>query len=99
MKQSKTLLRKSQRQAEAKRTSDKVKNIMSSEGSDKEFYKLVKDQERQVTLLTVLCVERKVLESPDDICDGWSTHFGSLATPLEMDQFDNDAKILFDCLI
>ena len=44
MKQSKRLLRKSQRQAEAKRTSDKVEWIMSSEGSDKEFYQLVKEQ-------------------------------------------------------
>ena len=46
MKQSKRLLRKSQRQAEAKRTSDKVERIMSSEGSDKEFYRLVKYQRK-----------------------------------------------------
>ena len=89
MKQSKRLLRKSQRQAEAKRTSDKVERIMSSEGSDKEFYQLVKDQRKTSHApLQLLCVEGKFLEAPDDICHGWSTHFGSLATPLEMDQFD-----------
>ena len=67
---------------------------MSSEGSDKEFYQLVKDQqETSDAPLQFLCVEGKALEAPDDICDGWSTHFGSLATPLEMDQFDNGAKL------
>ena len=67
---------------------------MSSEGSDKEFYQLVKDQqETSDAPLQFLCVEGKVLEAPDDICDGWSTNFGSLPTPLEMDQFDNGAKL------
>ena len=94
MKQSIRLLRKSQRQAEAKRTSDKVERIMSSEGSDEEFYQLVKHQRKTSDApLQFLCVEGKVLEAPDDICDGWSTHFGSLANPLEMDQFDNGAKL------
>ena len=69
---------------------------MSSEGSDKEFYILVKDQGKiSDAPLQSLCVEGKVLEPPDDICDGWSTHFGSLATPLEIDQFDNGAKITY----
>ena len=46
MKQSKRLLRKFQRQAEAKRTSDKLERIMSSEGSDEEFYQLVIHQRK-----------------------------------------------------
>ena len=66
---------------------------MSSKGSDKEFYKLVKDQGKtsDAPYSSYVLKER----SPDDICDGRSTHFGSLATPLEMDQFDNGAKITY----
>ena len=67
---------------------------MSSEGSDKELYKLVKGQRKTSDApLQFPCVEGKVLESPDDTCDGWSTQLGSLATPLEMDRFDNSANI------
>ena len=67
---------------------------MSSEGSDKKFYKLVQEKRRTSNApLQFLCVGGKVLESPENICDGWSIHFGSLATPLEMDHLDNDTKI------
>ena len=30
--------------------------------------------------------------SPDEICDGWATHFGSLASPAQNINFDNDVK-------
>ena len=30
--------------------------------------------------------------SPDEICDGWATHFGSLATLLENENFDDVLK-------
>ena len=34
----------------------------------------------------------QILESTSDICDGWATHFGSLATPLENINFDDEVK-------
>ena len=93
MKHSKRRLRKIQRQTEAKKTIEKVERIMSSEGSNKEFYRLVKDQRKtKDSALQFLCVKGKILESPDEICDGWATHFGSLATPAENIHFDNDVK-------
>ena len=93
MKHSKRRLRKIQRQTEAKKTIEKVERIMSSEGSNKEFYRLVKDQRKmKASSLQFLCVKGKILESPDEICDGWATHFGSLATPAENIHFDNDVK-------
>ena len=93
MKHSKRRLRKIQRQTEAKKTIEKVERIMSSEGSDKEFYRLVKDQRKtKDSSLQFLCVNGKILESPDEICDGWATHFGSLATLAENIHFDNDVK-------
>ena len=93
MKHSKRRLRKNQRQTEAKKTIGKVERIMSSEGSDKEFYRLVKDQRKtEDSSLQFLCVNGKILESPDEICDGWTTHNGSLATPAENIHFDNEVK-------
>ena len=81
------------RQTEAKKTIEKVKCIMSSEGRDKQFYRLVKDQRKTKDFsLQFLCVKGKIIESPDEICDGWATHFGSLATPEENIHFDNDVK-------
>ena len=66
---------------------------MSSEGRDKEFYRLVKDQRKtKDSSLQFLCVKGKNIESPDEICDGWATHFGSLATPEENIHFENDVK-------
>lgn len=93
LKHSKRRLRKVQRQAEARKTIDKVECIMSSEGSDKEFYRLVKEQRKtKDASLQFLCVNGKIRESSDDICEGWATHFDTLATPSENEKFDNDVK-------
>ena len=93
VKWTKRQLRKAQRQAEAKRTIERVECIKSSDGSDREFYKPVKEQRKTAdSSLQFLAMEGKIIESPDDICEGWATHFGLLATPLENQNFDNDVK-------
>ena len=92
-KQAKRNLRKAQRQAAARKTIEKVESIMNSHGSDKEFYRLVKEQRKSKdSSLQFLCVNNKILETPEEVCDGWATHFGSLATPLMNENFDDAVK-------
>lgn len=93
MKQAKRLLRKAQGQAEAKRTIEKNERIMSSDASDREFYRLVREQRKTSDpSLQFLTVNGKILESTDDICNGWATQFAHLATPLENENFDQESK-------
>ena len=92
-KQAKRNLRKAQRQATARKSIEKVEKIMSSQGSDKEFYRLVKEQRKtKDSALQALCVNGQILESTDYICDCLATQFGSLATPLENINFDDEVK-------
>ena len=70
-KQAKRNLRKAQRQAAARKSIVKIEKIMSSQGSDKEFYRLVKEQRKSKdSVLQFLCVNGKILESIADVCDG-----------------------------
>ena len=56
-KQAKRNLRKAQRRAAARKTIEKVETIMSSHGSDKEFYRLVREQRQsKSSTLQFLCV-------------------------------------------
>ena len=36
-----------------------------------------------------------MLESAEEICEGWATHFGSLATPLQDENFDDEVKTTY----
>ena len=96
MKQCKRNLRKTQRLAEARIRNENVERIMASSGNDKEFYCLIKQQRKtQDSSLPFLTVENKVLDSPEDICEGWATYFQDLATPSVNENFDDDLKELY----
>ena len=96
MKQCKRNLRKTQRLAEARRRNENVERIMASSGNDKEFYRLIKQQRKaQDSSLPFLSVENKVLDSPEDICEGRATYFQDLATPSVNKNFDDDVKELY----
>ncbi|MEW8547096.1 MAG: hypothetical protein AB2693_26575, partial [Candidatus Thiodiazotropha sp.] len=93
MKHCKRKLRKTQRQAEAKRRVENSERIMASSGNDKEFYRLIKLQRKtQDSQLPFLTVNNKILDSPEDICEGWATYFQDLATPSLSENFDNTVK-------
>ena len=80
-KQAKRNVRKAKRQAAARITIENVEKIMSSQESDKDFYRLVKEQRKsKESSLQFLCMNGKILESTDEVCEDWATHFGSLAT-------------------
>ncbi len=44
----------------------------------------------------MLKVNDNILESSDDICDGWATHFQMLANNLENENFDEQLKSTFE---
>ena len=76
MKRCKRNLRKVQRKAEARRKIEQSERIMASAGTDKEFYRLVRQQRKtQGSAIPFLTVENKVLDTPEDICEGWAAYF------------------------
>ena len=76
MKRCKRNLRKVQQKAEARRKTEQSEIIVASAGTDKEFYRLVRQQRKtQGSTLPFLNVENKVLDTPEDICEGWAAYF------------------------
>ena len=73
--------------------SSEAEKILSYQGSDKEFYRLVKEQRKtKDSALQALCVNGQILESTDDICDDWATHFGLSCYSIREYKFDDEVK-------
>ena len=65
---------------------------MVSAGTDKEFYCLVRQQRKtQGSAIPFLTVDNNVMETPEDICDGWAAYFQTLATPSNKEENDDEA--------
>ena len=92
MKRCKRNLRKVQRKAEARRKIEQSKRIMASAGTDKEFFRLVRQQRKmQGSAIPFLTLENKVWATPEDICEGWAAYFQTLATPSNNEDYDDEA--------
>ena len=82
MRDAKTNLRKLTRQANARDREVKLQNIMDNENNTKSFHALVRQQRKSNSNQTTsLAVDGVICESPKEICDGWTNHFKTLATP------------------
>ena len=65
---------------------------MASVVTDKEFYRLVRQQRKtQGSAIPFLTVGNKVLDIPEDICEGWAAYFQTLATPSNKEAYDDEA--------
>ena len=42
--------------------------------------------------LLAVSMNGKLVESPENICDVWATHFGFLATPMKNENYDDELK-------
>ena len=89
MKQAKSILRKSIREANALARESKMRTTMNSEINSKSFHSLIKLQRKSNCGQTSsLVVDGVSCESPKEICDGWMTHFDNLATPKQNHNWD-----------
>ncbi|MCG7892397.1 MAG: reverse transcriptase family protein, partial [Candidatus Thiodiazotropha endolucinida] len=97
MKLAKKDLRKEQRQEAARIRREKAEEIMAAENDSRVFYKLIRQQRKssnpQLQTLTVNDVDR---ETPEEMRQGWATHFQTLATPLDNPSFDKQYKQMVD---
>ena len=65
---------------------------MASAGTDKEFYRLVRQQRKtQGSTTPFLAVKNKVLDTPEDISEGLAAYFQTLATPSNKEEYDDEA--------
>lgn len=95
--EAKRALRKEQRRHENNINTAKLNNIMKSRDNSKRFHALIRKQRKtSQTTLKILKVNDRVLEAPDDICDGWATHFQMLSNNLENEHFDEQFKLTFE---
>ena len=82
MRDTKTNLRKLIRHANARDRELKLQNIMDNENNTKSFHALVRQQRKSNSNQTTsLAVDGVICEPPKEICDGWTNHFKTLATP------------------
>ncbi|MEW8545672.1 MAG: reverse transcriptase family protein [Candidatus Thiodiazotropha sp.] len=97
MKEAKKCLRREQRREAASRRDEKIETIMNAEDDSRTFYGLVKAQRKSASSVTdCIIVEGKTCDTSQEICQGWATHFQSLASPLTSDDFDQEYKELVD---
>ena len=91
MKQAKQQLRKTLRQAVAEKRHRELENIMQARDSDnKTFYQLIEKQRTKKTNVTnVLQMDGSMLTTPQEILQGWATHFESLGTPKQNSNYDH----------
>ena len=89
IKEAKTNLRKSIRKTNAKDRETKLQAIMDAENNTKSFHTLVRMQRKSNCQQTnSLMVDGVNFESPREICDGWSSHFKTLATPKQSQRWN-----------
>ncbi|MEW8547538.1 MAG: reverse transcriptase family protein [Candidatus Thiodiazotropha sp.] len=97
MREAKKCLRREQRREMARRRDLKVESIMAAGNDSKTFFGLIKSQRKTVSTHTdSLMVDGIMCETPEEICQGWATHFQNLALPLQNDKFDSEYKCLVD---
>ena len=66
---------------------------MDAEGEPRTFFKLVGQQRKTSSQqMGTLHVNGTTCDTDQEICAGWATHFQSLATPLQNENFDADYK-------
>ena len=93
MREARRCLRKEQRREAAKRRDEKIEKIMNAEHN----WRLVKAQRKSSSNQTdSITVDGESCETPQEVCQGWASHFQKLATPLQNDNFDNEYKGLVD---
>ena len=78
--------------AEAKARDTKMQKLMTASSNDKEtFYKMIRRQRASKSAdTTELIMEEVTLAGNEQICEGWAKHFGKLATPQNLEEFDQD---------
>ena len=97
MRKAKKRLRSEQRRAAAQRRDTKIESIMAAGNDSKVFFGLVKSQRKTANVQTdSLKVNGILCETPEEVCQGWATHFQNLASPLQNEKFDSDYKRLVD---
>ena len=100
MRKAKRRLRSEQRRAVAQRRDTKIESIMAAGNDSKAFFGLVKSQRKTANVQTdSLKVKGILCETPEEVCQGWATHFQNLALPLQNEKFDSDYKRLVDMYI
>ena len=94
MKNSKKLLRQTQRQHVATKRCALYGEIMESQRADSTaFYKLINKQRNQPHYNTeTLLVNNKEINSTADVLEAWKDHFNTLATPSSRPHYDEDYK-------
>ena len=97
MRKAKKRLRSEQRRAAAQRRDTKIESIMAAGNDSKAFFGLVNSQTKTANVQTdSLKVNGILCETPEEVCQGWATHFQNLALPLQNEKFDSDYKRLVD---
>ena len=97
MRDAKKGLRREQRREAARRRDAKIEAIMSAGNDSKAFFGLIKSQRKTVSAQTeCLKVNDTMCQTPEEVCQGWATHFQNLALPLQKESFDSEYKSLVD---
>ena len=97
MREARRCLRSGQRREAAKRRDEKIEKIMNAEHNSKTFSRLVKAQRKSSSNQTdSITVDGESCETPQEVCQGWASHFQKLATPLQNENFDDEYKELVD---
>ena len=90
MKDAKQKLRKTLRQANAAARTQDLEDIMQAKDKDAMFHRLIRKQRSTPDRDShILVVNGKTLASPEEIVEGWSTHFETLGTPKQDCRYDN----------
>ncbi|MES9882009.1 MAG: reverse transcriptase family protein, partial [Sedimenticola sp.] len=89
-------LKKEQRRYVNSQKVSKLENIMSMKDNVKKFHSLVRNQ-RKTGKASVKClvVNGESLDSYEQVCEGWASHFQSLAENLDNEKFDETMKNTF----
>ncbi|MES9904845.1 MAG: reverse transcriptase domain-containing protein [Sedimenticola sp.] len=95
--EAKRSLRKEQRRLACQQKITTIENIMKTKDRSKKFHSLIRNQRKtSQTTTKLLKVNGCILETTDEICDGWATHFQMLANNLENEHFDESLKNTFE---
>lgn len=90
MTKAKRNLRKIQRRSHAERRTAELEQIMHSKDINNMFYQLIRKQRTTSKSLTnCIFIDDIKLSSPEEITEGWATHFGNLATPKAKPEYDD----------
>jgi hypothetical protein len=99
----KKAIRKEINAANWKKTNSLQQEIdTASSGDVKLFHKLIRKQRQTTTSrITELCVNEAILTTPEEICEGFGTHFAGLAEPQDRPAFNSEYKqqVEFDSLV